>query len=86
MTAHEPPHLARALMAQAICFVNHRIKFDVSEADRARMQAALDAKNRAAGKKLRPWSNSPTHGNYFAYLGPRVSEFRRVFGEFGEVR
>ena len=27
----------------------------------------------------------PTHGSFFAYLGPRVDLFRDVFGEFGVV-
>ncbi len=31
-------------------------------------------------------SKSPTHGNYVAYFGPKVSLFRDVFRQFGEVR
>jgi len=31
-------------------------------------------------------SGSPTHGNYIAYFGPKVTRFREVFRVFGEVR
>lgn len=72
--------------ADAICYCDHRIKFECSEEDRARMQAALDFKNAAAGKPLTKWKNSPTHGNYFAYFGPHVESFKVGFGQFGEVR
>lgn len=73
-------------MANAICLCSHRIKFDCSPEEQARLQAALDAKNRAAGTPLTPWKNAPTHGNYFAYFGPSVSRFREAFSLYGEIR
>jgi hypothetical protein len=72
--------------SRAICYCDHRIKFECSREDRQRMQAALDFKRAAAGKPLVPWKNSPTHGNFFAYYGPRIDTFQREFRQFGEVR
>lgn len=73
-------------LSDALCFPKARIKFQVSDEDRARMQAVLDAKNDAAGKPRRQWSNSPTHANYIAYVGPDVQSFIDRFQKFGEVR
>ena len=72
--------------ASALCYCDHRIRFECSEEDRCRMQVALDAKNALAGRPLTSWKNSPTHGNYFAYFGGDVEGFKTAFGRFGEVR
>jgi hypothetical protein len=75
-----------ASLASAICYPRARMKFDVSELERARLQAVLDAKLAAEGKPSRRWTNSPTHANFIAYIGPSPDRFADLFGAFGEVR
>lgn len=71
--------------ALAICILDRRVQFDCSEEDRARMQAALDARRAAAGLPWKKWENRPTHGNYVAFLGSDLAAFHRNWQPFGEV-
>jgi hypothetical protein len=64
----------------AICYPKRRIAFVENEAKKAERIA----KQIAAGKKPSK-GNSPSHGNYIAYLGYREDKFLDVFSRFGRV-
>lgn len=63
-----------------ICYPSKRIAFIENEAKKALRIEKLLAKGKKPNQK-----SQPSHANYIAYLGPRVDEFRTIFGAFGEV-
>ena len=74
-----------------ICVTARRIAFIENAAKKAARLAEIDAVNilrKARGEKLRPRNEngaSPSHSNYITYIGDRVNEFARIFGQFGQV-
>lgn len=74
------PSDAPTPLAFTICYPKRRIAFIENEAKKAERIA----KQIAAGKKPSK-GNSPSHGNYIAYLGYREIKFWEVFSQFGRV-
>lgn len=63
-----------------IMFTAKRIAFVENEAKKAIRLAKLASQGKKATK-----SGSPSHSNYICYMGPRVREFAKEFGQFGKV-
>lgn len=60
-----------------MCYLNRRLRFWVSDAQRARLNERAREAARKAGRKFKPWNDRPSHANYIVYM-PRLTQTRTV--------